>query len=136
MTNTSLFENADIVHTYTRQQALEDGLLVDVSELAREAGFRYPVAVTLAVHENYVHWTEEDNKRQTYQDIEGRLWDILWMMRLQKKRISETGLFEFYCIPRNDKSRRQTPIKTTLKALCHGDDEGEPVITIMLPNED
>lgn len=29
----------DPIHTYSREQALEDGFLVDVSETAREAGF-------------------------------------------------------------------------------------------------
>jgi len=39
----------DIIFSYTRAQAIEDGVLVDVSELAREASFRYPVAVTQGV---------------------------------------------------------------------------------------
>ncbi|MBY0545554.1 MAG: hypothetical protein K2Q14_08440 [Gammaproteobacteria bacterium] len=136
MTNTSLFENFDIVYSYTRAQAIDDGVLVDVSSLAQEAGFIYPVAVTAAVYDKYIDWTEEDNKRQTYQDVKGRLWDILSMMRLQKSRISHSGRFEFMCIPRGSKSRRVTPINVTLKALCHGGDKGEPVITVMLPNED
>lgn len=39
----------EVVSTYTRAQALEDGVLVDLSSLAREAGFRWPLAVTQAV---------------------------------------------------------------------------------------
>ena len=136
MTHTSLFENSDIVHTYTREQAIEDGYLIDVSDLAQEAGFTCPVAITLAAYDKYVHWTEEDNKRQIYQDIEGRLWDILGMMRFQKKRIDTNGLFEFLCVPRSDKSRRQRPLNITLKSLSHAGDNGEQVITIMLPDED
>ena len=42
----SLFENADVIHRYTRAQAIEDGTLVDVTETAREAGWRFPVATT------------------------------------------------------------------------------------------
>ncbi|MFN7097052.1 MAG: DUF6573 family protein [Gammaproteobacteria bacterium] len=136
MTNTSLFENFDYVHTYTRAQAFADGVLIDVSGLAKEAGFTYPVAVTFAVHDKYIDWNDEDNQRQTYQDIEGRLWDILHMMRMQKRRIDHNGLFEFYCVPRNEKSRRKMPVKVVLKALVHGGDDGEPVITVMLPEED
>lgn len=45
----SLFANAVLVHAYTRAQALADGMLVDVSEVAREAGFKVPVALTAAV---------------------------------------------------------------------------------------
>ena len=45
----SLFADAVLVHAYTRAQAIEDGCLVDVSETAREAGFKVPVALTAAV---------------------------------------------------------------------------------------
>ena len=34
---------------YTRAQAIADGILVDVSETAREAGFNIPVALTRTV---------------------------------------------------------------------------------------
>jgi Family of unknown function (DUF6573) len=44
-----MFEGADFVHRYTRAQAIEDGVLIDVSATAREAGIRYPVALTSAV---------------------------------------------------------------------------------------
>jgi len=42
------FSNADLICVYTRSEALEDGFLVDVSGVAKEAGFRYPVALTFA----------------------------------------------------------------------------------------
>ena len=32
-----------VIFTYTRAQAIADGVLIDVSKLAREASFRYPV---------------------------------------------------------------------------------------------
>ena len=38
-----------VIFAYTRAQAIEDGILVDVSETAREAGFRIPVAITRTV---------------------------------------------------------------------------------------
>jgi hypothetical protein len=37
-----------LIAAYTREQAIEDGTLVDVSKLAKEAGFRFPVAMTAA----------------------------------------------------------------------------------------
>lgn len=69
----------EVIHAYTRAQAIEDGVLVDVSETAREAGFRWPVALTRAAWADCVAWTEDDNHRQVYQDESGRLWDVLWM---------------------------------------------------------
>ena len=38
-----------LIFSYTRAQAIADGVLVDVSELAKQAGFRFPVAVTAGV---------------------------------------------------------------------------------------
>ena len=39
----------NVIYAYTRAQAIADGVLVDVSKLAREAGFKIPVAVTAGV---------------------------------------------------------------------------------------
>jgi hypothetical protein len=38
----------------SRADAIADGVLIDVSENAKEAGFRYPVVLTRAVWERYV----------------------------------------------------------------------------------
>ena len=43
-----------VISVYTRAQAIEDGILVDVSETAREAGFKIPVAITRAVWDRLV----------------------------------------------------------------------------------
>ena len=36
-----------LISSYTRSEALADGVLVDVTETAREAGFVIPVALTV-----------------------------------------------------------------------------------------
>jgi hypothetical protein len=69
-----MFEEADLIHSYTRADALRDGVLIDVSPTAREAGIRYPVAVTRAVWERCVAVPPG----VTCQDEAGRLWDVLW----------------------------------------------------------
>ncbi len=43
-----MFEEADLVHRYTRADALRDGVLIDLSATAKETGIRYPVALTRA----------------------------------------------------------------------------------------
>lgn len=125
------------IHVYTRAQALEDGFLVDVSETAREAGFKIPVAVTRAVWDQYIEWTIEDTINQTIQDEAGRLWDVLSMLMfaIQKDRSGTDQLiYELYVIPRNGKSRSAK--RTKLKSCIGDGDKREPVITIMLPTED
>lgn len=132
-----MFDSDDVISKYTRQQAIEDGVLVDVSSMASEAGFRFPVAVTHAVWEGYVAWTEEDSLQQVHQDESGRLWDVLWMaswaIRKASPGVSEV-LFQFFCVPRNGKASKAK--LTTLKAVCGPGDQGEPVITIMRLEED
>ena len=130
----------DSIYSYTREEAIEDGVLVDVSGTAVEAGITFPTAVTRAVWDNYVEWTEADNKRQTYQDQSGRLWDVLFMARCfianAGKRTGAMSqlLYQFACIPRGGKARKARI--TTLKVIVGPGDQGEGVLTIMMPNED
>ncbi len=69
----------EVISTYSRAQALEDGVLVDAGEMAREASFRFPVAVTAAAWADCVAWTDADSARQVHQDPSARLWDVLFM---------------------------------------------------------
>jgi len=124
------------IHSYTREQALEDGFLVDVTETAREAGFCIPVALTRSVWEDCVEWDEKDSKRQTYQDLSGRLWDVINMAffaaRMGKNQSSL--LYQVYRVPRGGRGKKAR--RVMLKSMIGPGDQGEPVVTIMLPNED
>lgn len=133
-TVTELF--GEVIHRYTRAQAIEDGVLMDVSESAREAGFRWPVAMTSAAWADCVAWSEEDNQRQVYQDESGRLWDVLWMaFNAIRSASGGTQLkYQLHRVPRDDKSVEAR--LTSLKLVCGPGDAGEPVITIMLSGED
>lgn len=122
------------IHTYTRRQGIEDGVLIDVSEMAKEAGFRFPVAMTLAAWADAVEWGEADAKRQTHQDENARLWDVLFMSSLAARRGGQEVRFQLYRVPRG--GRGVVPRLTTLKAIIGPGDDGEPTITIMLPGED
>jgi len=73
-------DKVEIISVYTRNQAIEDGFLVDVSDMAREAGFKWPVAVTRSVWDEVV--TPAPHDAQRGQSEKGRLWDVLWMARL------------------------------------------------------
>jgi hypothetical protein len=44
----------EVISAYSRAQAIDDGVLVDVTQPARETGFRHPVALTRAVWERCV----------------------------------------------------------------------------------
>ncbi len=68
----------EVISSYSRAEALEDGVLVDVSAIAKEAGISFPVALTRAVWDKYV----EVPPRVIGQDEQGRLWDVLYMFRM------------------------------------------------------
>jgi len=122
-----------LIHSYTRAQALEDGVLVDVSDTAREAGIKFPCAVTRTVWDRYVVVPEG----LSAQDERGRLWDIVFMMRTAIQRNRDTDTIRFQLYVRNTKREKLDKRDlVTLKAICGPGDDAEPVITIMLPDED
>jgi hypothetical protein len=126
-----MFDCDDVIHRYSRKQAIEDGVLVDVSTTAREAGFRLPVALTRAVWERCV--TVPPGVMG--QDEGGRLWDVLWMLNFAINQGKAGAELRFAVHVRND-NRKRTPPLVQLKALCGPGDDAEPVITVMLPEED
>ncbi|MGK3943316.1 DUF6573 family protein [Streptomyces caeruleatus] len=138
MRSVSLADPADIIHAYTRGQALADGVLVAADvELAREAGFRVPVALTSAVWEGCVAWNDGDSERQVPQDERGRLWDVLNMARAAIRRSGGIGgqaTVDLRRVPRDGRTRQARPVRLVC-AIGPGD-QGEPVITIMEPHED
>lgn len=113
-----------VISAYSRATAIEDGVLVDVSEMGAEAGFKVPVAVTAAV------WAEIERgngKRETHR--KGRLWDVLWMASLAARRASPTSGPE---APYTVKIGRRVH---RLWAHIGGGDSGEPVMTIGYPSD-
>jgi len=134
----------NVIHTYTRQQALADGVLVDIDRLGTlrtEAGIRFPAALTSRLFEEVIKppsGTEEDG-----QSLNGRLWDTLWMLgcamrgaishqRLPGPGPGQTVLYP--CLFVMERGKRA--VEKTIKAVCGPGDQGEPVLTLMLPEED
>src|SRR4030042_3664488 len=74
---------AEIIYTYTRAEALTDGVLIDVSAMALEAGFCFPTAITAALHAELNPNQGECSYGQSYG---GRLWDVLFMAQLAARR--------------------------------------------------
>jgi hypothetical protein len=118
----------NVIFCYTRKQAIEDGVLVDVSKTAREAGFLWPFAMTAEV------WNLIENipRRYSYEDIAGRLWDVLMVARasIRAPQAQQEVLF-FEVILHHDHHE-----KVRLKLHSGPGDRGEPVLTLMLPNQD
>lgn len=127
----------EVIFQYTRAQAIADGVLIDATELARDAGFCCPLALTAAVWEDCVAWDDVDSERQIHQDLTGRLWDVLFLAA-HVARFANPGnervSFEIDRVPRDGRSTRAET--TVLHMVIGPGDNGEPVITILQPHED
>jgi hypothetical protein len=116
----------EIIYNYTRKQAIEDGVLVDVSEWASPGGmiggFKIPVAMTAQV------WALVQAPDCGCEDTRGRAHDVLWMAQIAARRNLDVDRVTFTVLVGGN----------VVEVVLHVSpgDEGEPVATIMLPGED
>ena len=118
----SIFGEA--IFSYSRAQAIEDGVLVDLCQLdpIRRA-FKYPVACTDAV------WSIiEAATKQAHQDLNGIAHDIATMAYLAI-RLSDGGDTVNFKVSIAGKTH-------ILKMHIGPGDTEAPVMTLMLPSED
>ncbi len=128
-------EDFDIIDRYTRAQAIEDGVLVDLCQdetasLVYEAGFRLPLAMTVTAFSKTV--APVGGELPPGQDAKGRLWDVLNLLRFAIRRNPDTDRVHFTVAVWN--GERHEDVK--LWAQIGPGDDGQPVITIMLEGED
>jgi hypothetical protein len=119
------------IFEYSRRQAIVDGVLVDVTIMAKEAGIVYPTAVTRRVWDELV--VPDEDSRKEGQCEPGRRWDILWMLRMSIQA-GESGSEVRFPVTFVAAGNRRT--KVTLKSICGPDDDGSPCITILFEEED
>jgi hypothetical protein len=137
MSNDNLFDESDLIHAYTRANAIEDGVLVDVTERAKELGFKFPVAITLAAWNACIKWTPQDAAKSAVpNDESGRLHDVLWQLYNHIKRDGKQNPLPFAVLAVRPGDRGGKVSLIELKSFCGPGDSREPVITIMLPDED
>jgi Family of unknown function (DUF6573) len=123
----------DLLHSYSRAQAIADGVLVDVSEQAGPAGmlggFAVPVAVTAAL------WATIEaipDSLVGIADVRGRLHDVLWMATLAARRQPRAS-FASFALRMPSRGTRKLTVHLVL-AIGPGDD-GAPVVTIGYPED-
>lgn len=129
----------EVISSYSRKQALEDGDLVDMTEWGSNSkgfhgGFTTPVAITRAL------WSDIDRKPLPHlQDVRGRAHDVLWMASLavrgglKRGMISDSkrgGRVGFYVLMQVGRKR-----KHFLNVDLGPGDSGEPVVTIGYPSD-
>lgn len=120
------------IDIYNRKQAIADGVLVDVTFMAAEAGIACPVAVTRPVWDRYI--VPDDASRMLGQSEHGRLWDVvslLWHAAGRFRPDVPEVRFPVAFVMNGDLAKT-----VVLKAVAGGGDRGELVLTVMMPGED
>ena len=143
---------ADVIYSYTRAQAIADGVLVDVTHATDANGqplsiFKCPVAFTRTAYDETIaaggHWQsvpdgdgEEVLVLPASQDVAGRLWDVFSLIAQASALPENRRASEFRFNVRVDVLGDGHPQLVALKVVASPGDEGEMVLTIMLPHED
>ncbi|WP_458683597.1 DUF6573 family protein [Prescottella equi] len=118
----------EIIHAYSRADAIADGVLHDVTELAREQGILHPVAIAAHAWSDAVAWDHGP-----MQDETGRVWDVLTMAahalrRAKRLRLEGLQLFTVYAVPNRADAEEPEPVNLGI-SIGPGDNY-EPVLTI------
>ena len=121
-----------IVYSYTRAQAVADGVQVEVTKTAQEAGIKFPVFLTRTVFDACVTVPPDVSG----QDEAGRLWDVVWMLRNAMLRAKPGhSRIPVALFVRNDNSRAKL-VKLIAQCGPLDIDDPAPAITVMMPDED
>lgn len=127
--------NTNYISIYTRKQAIEDGVLVDLSaqypEVVKAAGLRWNLALTHTAYAQTI-----DAQDRAWRSKRDRAWDVAYMLvdAIRRCRDRDARVL-VYSIDVYD-SYLELSLPVFLKAVFGPDDDGNPCITVMLPEED
>ena len=127
------FDFGSVISSYSRAQAIEDGVLVDLSALCPDECMLYKNNVC-CTQEVFSLIDRAVHNKQFCNDLKGVVWDVIFMSthNVVKEVDPTTRLFEVIIKGANSMPKGIY----RFKVVCGPGDEAEPVITIMLPNED
>ena len=110
----------DVIHSYSRADAISDGTLIDVTQIAKTVGFIFDVAMTAeSYHKCTINTLNQDEA----------IWNTLNSLYINIKQSNANVDRVMFQVDSN-----QDFIE--LKSLIGPGDDHNPVITIMLPGED
>ena len=130
-----MFDNADIIASYTNEMGIEDGLFIaldatELAPLAREAGFKIPLIVTSTVYETVFKPSPAAARRG--ESFTGRAWDVFMVLRYAAANSRNTSTMNFAVKHTNAKGRS---VDARLYAVIDHMGDGSPCIKVMFPDE-
>lgn len=127
------WEGAEIISMYTRQQAIEDGVLKDVTPIAKRYGILFPVAIASEAWSTCVAWSEGEKQAVLQEERLIALLNRLYIViKTCPDRETDRITFQHTYI---DRESGKQEIAELVSVVGPGDN-AEPVITVMFPWED
>jgi len=116
--------DTNLVYVYTRQDAINDGIFVDVSQTAKANGFTIPVAITTNLFVTHI-------KRDDEKETEYRLNVFLLIManKILNDKTGDSLIYTQVAFNPND----HTDVWVAIEAQSPTDPS--PAINIMLPQD-
>jgi hypothetical protein len=118
-----MLNDHELIYSYTRAQALQDGVLIDLSERARQNGIQYPTACTAGV------WALIETIPEPDRDMR----EVAEAVRISAVL---SALLEAIRSARGTDRVAFRALGAALWAQCGPGDTAAPVITIMREGED
>jgi hypothetical protein len=125
---TSLF--GPVISSYSRAQAIADGVLVDISDTARAAQFKVPVAMTAALWARCIETPARVSRKVELVWTWNLLYRVHWAIQAGDRSASRVAVE--WDVP--DDSGKTERVQFVV-AIGPGDD-AEPVMTLMFHDED
>lgn len=120
----------EVIFSYTREDAINDGIYIKVNGEAKEAGIHFPVCISSNLYHKHI----DPKQMPVGQDKDARLWDVLHTFRNSAMENGGSFMkFEVYFL-NEDLSGKLV----TLCASCEPKSmtDQSPAINIFLPEDD
>ena len=123
-------ESWPIVFSYTRAQAIDDGVLIDVTAEAKRYGFKLPFVIGDNLFNRYV--TPPSGLEGKGQSQKGRLHDLMTLAAFSARKGLQQDQVEFEVLFLMMPGKHQK-----VRCILHvgPGDHGEPVLTLCLPED-
>ena len=122
----------NVIYSYTRAQAIEDGVLIDITADAQAHGFKVHTVVTDNLYHQYVE-VPNGLDGSFGQSSAGRLHDLLTLALFAARSSKGTDRVYFKVSFLMGPGRSET---VDIIAHIGPGDNAEPVLTLMLPEDD
>ena len=130
------FEGFEVITVYSRADAIADGVLHDVTDTAKDCGFRIPVAVTDTIWGKWIEPSQE--LREAGESADVRLRDTLISLFLKIHSLATDATPRRLAFRVRYLMDVENEVWEEPELTCDigPGDAGEPVLTILIPEYD